>query len=416
MPKRSDPLAANFLKTVRYVLGGKNEHPDGNNLYLRVLASGNWTWVLKMRCKGEMGTFTVGDDLGLKEARDAAANLRPRIKAGYNPNEDRQAERQQQKSAKLGIGTFEAIIDEYFDTGQGAVKGTKTEMRKRIKSVFVSYLKKPGHDLVMAKLQIAADQHPAKTSAARAVSYLNPLLKWAAKRGHLPQGIQLEKPHVTASGDEEEGQRRLTDREVEALLPHLSDPYGRCAKFMLLTAARRSEAADAAWSEFDLEKGLWTIPAIRRKDTRSAAKKKQRRKLALEIPLSPQAVSLLMEVREAEILRRQLLKIDELMLPTTKVFTGIRGGNLVNWNRWLKMVSPRANVANWSAHDLRRTAATMIGELGYAPHIVSVVLGHSNIGGQLVADYNKSFYFDDHNSALKSLGQKIEKINNYIFE
>jgi hypothetical protein len=184
MPKRSEPLAANFLKTVKFVPDGRNEHPDGGNLYLRVLASGDWTWVLKMRCKEQMGTFPVGDNLGLKEARDAAASLRPRIKAGYNPNEERQVERERQKSAKRGIGTFEAIIDEYFDAGEGAAKGTKTEMRKRIKSVFASYLKKPGQDLVMAKLQITADQHPAKTSAARAVSYLNPLMKWAAKRAY----------------------------------------------------------------------------------------------------------------------------------------------------------------------------------------------------------------------------------------
>jgi integrase len=272
MPKRSAPLAANFLKTVKHTPGGKNEYPDGNNLYLRVLATGNWTWVLKMRCKGEMGTFTVGDDLGLKDARDAAALLRAKIKAGYNPNEEKQVERQRQKSAKLGIGTFEAIVDAYFETGPGAANRTKAEQRKRIKSVFAPYLKKPGHELAMAKLQITADSHIAKTSAARAVAYLNPILKWAAKRDLTPQGIQLEKPHTTVSEDEEDGQRHLTDDEVKALLPHLNDHYGRCAKFILLTAARRSEVTEATWAEFDLEKQIWTLPAGRRKDTRSKVK------------------------------------------------------------------------------------------------------------------------------------------------
>lgn len=410
MPKRSAPLAANFLKTVKYAPGGKNEYPDGSNLYLRVLASGRWTWVLKMRCKGQMGTFTVGDDLGLKDARDVAATLRPKIKAGYNPNEQKKTERQRQKSAKLGIGTLEAIVDAYFENGQGAGKRSKAEQIKRIKSVFGSHLKKPGLELVTSELQITADDHPAKTSAARAVAYLNPILKWAAKRDLTPHGIQLEKPHTLTSENEEEGQRHLTDDELKALLPHLNDHYGRCAKFILLTAGRRSEATEATWAEIDLENQIWTLPASRRKDTRSKVKKKRVPKQSFSIPLSAQAVALLEEVKSLEIQRRQVLKIEEQITPSTKVFTGNRGGNLVNWDRWLKAVSPKANVFKWSAHDLRRTAATLVGNLGFPPHIASVVLGHSNIGGQLLADYNKSFYFDDHKRAIDALGNKIENI------
>lgn len=410
MPKRSAPLAANFLKTVKFVQGGKNDYPDGRNLYLRVLASGGWSWVLKMRCKGEMGTFTVGYDLGLKDARDAAEALRPKIKAGYNPNEQKQIQRQRQKSAKLGIGTFEAIIDAYFENGPGGGKRSKAEQIKRIKSVFASHLKKPGLELVTSKLQITADNHPAKTSAARAVAYLNPILKWAAKRDLTPHGIQLEKPHTITSENDEEGQRHLTDDELKALLPHMNDHYGRCAKFILLTAGRRSEATEATWAEIDLENQIWTLPASRRKDTRSKVKKKRVPKQPFSIPLSAQAVALLEEVKSREIQRRQVLKIEEQITPSTKVFTGNRGGNLVNWDRWLKTVSPKANVFKWSAHDLRRTAATLVGNLGFPPHIASVVLGHSNIGGQLLADYNKSFYFDDHKRAIDALGDKIENI------
>lgn len=410
MPKRSAPLAANFLKTVKYIPSGKNEHSDGNNLYLRILASGGWTWVLKMRCKGEMGTFTVGDDLGLKDARDAAATLKPKIKAGYNPNEEKQVERQRQKSAKLGIGTLEAIVDAYMEDGPGAANRSKLEQQRRIKSVFAAYLKKPGRDLVMANLQTAADSHAAKTSAARAVAYLNPILKWAARRALVPMGIQLEKPHTTVSEDEEGGQRYLTDEELKALLPHLNDHYGRCAKFILLTAARRSEATEATWGEFDLGNRIWTLPAKRRKDTRSKVKKKQAPQQLFKIPLSEQAVALLDEVKAFELQRRENLQIKQQVTSATKVFTGNRGGNLVNWDRWVKLVSFKADVFNWSAHDLRRTVSTMVGDLGFAPHVGSVVLGHKNIGGQLLADYNKSLYFDDHKKALGAIGIKIENI------
>jgi integrase len=53
-------------------------------------------------------------------------------------------------------------------------------------------------------------------------------------------------------------------------------------EFLILTAARTGEVLGAKWSEFDLDKGVWTVPADRMK-----AKRKHR------VPLSPRAVDIL---------------------------------------------------------------------------------------------------------------------------
>ena len=51
-----------------------------------------------------------------------------------------------------------------------------------------------------------------------------------------------------------------------------------------------------------------------------------------------------------------------------------------------------------------------LGTLGAPPHIVSVILGHSNVGGQLVAGYNHSTYGFEHRQILQDVADKLEEI------
>jgi integrase len=67
-------------------------------------------------------------------------------------------------------------------------------------------------------------------------------------------------------------------------------------------------------------------------------------------------------------------------------------------------------VAGWSAHALRRTTATLAGDLGAPPHIVSIILGHANVGGQLVAGYNQSKYRSEHQQILQNIADKLQSI------
>jgi hypothetical protein len=79
------------------------------------------------------------------------------------------------------------------------------------------------------------DAHPAKVTAARAAGYLNPVVKWASRRGLMRGPLALEKPTTGAPR-----QRVLAEAELKKLLPTFDDAYGRCPLFLLLTAARRS--------------------------------------------------------------------------------------------------------------------------------------------------------------------------------
>lgn len=405
MAKRVPPLTAAAVAKIKPDPTRTLEFVDGDTpgLRLRVTSKGKRTWSLNIRASGVMRRFEVGVGLGLAEARVKAKALRQRIADGADPNAEKRANRTRAVAATLGIGTFGAAVDAYFSVGNGAGLKTKAEQLQRIKSVFKGHLNRPGMEVVSTDLQRAIDAHTAKVAAARAVGYVMPVLKWAAKRGLMQGGFDLEKPMQNAPK-----QRVLDDNELAALWPTLTGPYGRCCRLMLLTGARRDEARNATWEQFDLQKGVWTIPAEVRKDTRTQARRRQRPKPPMQVPLSRQAMELMEEARAAELSRRQLEGVSRDIAQSDLVFVGQKGGRLDNWDRWLKACATKSGVSGWSAHALRRTTATMAGDLGAAPHIVSVILGHTNIGGQLVAGYNKSRYQAEHAKVLQDVADRID--------
>jgi integrase len=131
----------------------------------------------------------------------------------------------------------------------------------------------------------------------------------------------------------------------------LIDPHGLYCNFLLLTAARLREASEAAWAKIDLKVStgnFWHTAEIGANDP---------------------------------------------------IFVGERGGKLQNWDRWLKLLSRKTGVSGWSAHTLRRTAATLAADLGTEPHVISVLLGP----GQLRASCSKSRYRREHAEALQRL-------------
>jgi len=373
-------------------------------LRLRVTPSGSKTWSLNIRANGVMRRFDVGKELGLADARKKATTLRQQINDGGDPTADRREQRSKAVSAKLGIGTLETVIDAYFADGNGAGLKSKAEQTKRIKQVFAAHLKRPAMNVTSSDLQRAVDAYGAKVAAARAVGYVNPLVKWALKRSLMQGVFDIEKPMQGAPK-----QRVLTDDDLASLLPTLTDPYGRCCRMILLTGVRLNEASNATWGQFDIANAIWTIPGEARKDTRLQTKRRVRPKAAMPIPLSRQALLLLEEIRSAELSRRQLEGSGDDIAPGDMVFVGQKGGKLDNWDRWLKANFKKSGVDGWSAHALRRTTATLAGQTGAAPHVVSVILGHANLGGQLVAGYNKSRYETEHAEVLQDVADRIDE-------
>ena len=92
------------------------------------------------------------------------------------------------------------------------------------------------------------------------------MYNWACERYDLDVSPCDRIRPVRVIGKKSARQRVLSDAELKALWAtsaRIGYPLGRVTQMIMLTGARRAEAAEARWQEFDLEKGLWTIPPER---------------------------------------------------------------------------------------------------------------------------------------------------------
>jgi integrase len=156
-------------------------------------------------------------------------------------------------------------------------------------------------------------------------------------------------------------------------------------RFILLTLARREEATGTRWREIDLTAGTWTVPHERTKNAEPHT-----------VPLSRQATALLRTLGPGA--------ADEL------IFRTFIGGPIGNWDRETKALQDASGTSGWTRHDLRRTGATMLGEMGELPDIIEAALNHVSIRSPLAATYNRSRYRPQVAAALQRLADALDGI------
>ena len=364
-------------------------------LRLRLTPSGGKSWVLACRdALGAMRRFPLGEHpgMGIADARDAAREMRVKVREGADPVAERRRQRAVGRDARDGIGTLTAVLDLYAKQ-RGETLRSWPESRRRIEGVFAAYLPRPLATMRAGDLQMTTDAHKAKQSAAAAVRYIRPVLKWAAQRGYVAAEVAvLHQPATVRRRD-----RVLSLDELRAVLPALdasTRPYAAALRFMLLTLARREEVAAATWRDMDLDAGVWTIPTTKNGQPH-------------KVPLSAQAVALLTAQKPAKPAKPSAPKPGAL---PAFVFHVEGGGRLVNWDRETKVIQAASKTEGWTRHDLRRTGATLLGEMGFDPHVIEAALNHTAIHSQLAATYNRSRYMPEVTRALQALADRLDGV------
>ena len=285
-------------------------------LRLRLTANGARSWVLACRdTLGRMRRFRLGDypTMGIASARKAARTMRSDVGRGVDPIAERKRQRAIGHQARDGIGTLTALLDLYARQKGDRLKSW-AECRRRINSVFAPFLNKPVAAMKAGDLQMQADGWAAVQSAAAAVRYLRPVLKWAAQRSYVARDLaQLALPATAGRR-----KRVLTRDELAVVLTVLrasSRPYAPALRFMLLTLSRRQETALARWRDLNFESRSWTIIETKNGEPHT-------------VPLSRQALELL----------RSRLPVDasgslKQPDPAALIFSTSTGAPLCSWDR-----------------------------------------------------------------------------------
>lgn len=254
---------------VKAALSKPGRHSDGDGLILAVGAGGNGSWMVRVQKDGRRRDIGLGpaSKVTLAQARVRAAEARAQVEAGLDPVAQRR------KAA--GVPTFREVAAQVHAEHKKGWKNGKHQ-DQWMRTVEVYAFPALGDRLVNeidgpAVRDVLAEIWTEKPETARRVRQrIGAVLDWAYSKGHrdseapmrsLSKGLPRQ-PKKTGH------HAAMPYAEVPAFLVRLRDreSWGRLAlEAAILTAARSGEIRGALWSDVDLEKALWTIPAERMK-------------------------------------------------------------------------------------------------------------------------------------------------------
>ena len=344
------------------------------------------TYVTQYRAGGRTRRVTIGstDRLTPAQAREAARKLLARVALGEDPQDEKAAQR------TAAERTFRKVVDAYLaDKGPRLRPASYKVAKLYLTGSYFRPLHARGigeieHPDIAARLSAITRKHSAHTAAAvrRAVSAL---FKWAMEEGWAKANpvVGTRKP-----ADPKPRDRVLADAELVAVWRACGDDdFGRILRLLILTGCRRSEIGGMRWSEIDLDAGTWTLPEERSKNHR-----------AHTITLPAAALALVGTIR--------LSNRDHL-------FGARAERGYTNWDYDRAALDRRLDGAAkpWRLHDLRRTVATHMAEIGIQPHIIEAVLNH--YGGHragVAGVYNRSPYEREVKAALMRWSEHVQEL------
>jgi integrase len=335
---------------------------------LRVRASGARTWIFQYKIGGRTRRLVLGNASAVKvaQAREIASGLHARVRLGGDPA----AEKRQ--SVRRSQDTFGYLIERFLE---------QYKKRQRTRDEVVRHLNKyaaPLHSMPVdsitlrdvANLLTKLEKSSGSTTTNRVRSTLSAVFSWAMR-----EGLALSNPAVnTNKRDEHPRDRVLSNDEIKRIWNAAGDDvFGTIIKLLILTGQRRSEISELRWSEIGAE--AIQLPSERAKNRRAHV-----------VPLAPTARALLEKTpRNGE-----------------GVFKSLA------WSARKEELDKRSGVSSWVIHDIRRSVATGMADIGIAPHIIEAVLNHvSGHKGGVAGIYNRSSYAAEKSAALSKWDQHI---------
>jgi integrase len=242
------------------------EKPAGHGLYVVVQPSGRKSYALRYRFAGKTRKLTLPGGLTLAAARKAVADALYEVEQGRDPATARRQQRQAQKLA--AADTFQAIAEEYFRREGGSLRSARRRQRDLGRLVYPVIGDRPIAEIKRSEMVRLLDQIEETSGAIGAdltLAFVRRIMNWHAARSDdfrspIVRGMARTKTQERARS------RVLSDDELRAVWKtagERADPFAAFVQFLLLTAARRTEAVAMAWAEIDSTD--WMLPASRNK-------------------------------------------------------------------------------------------------------------------------------------------------------
>ena len=319
---------------------------------------------------------------GLSDARREAQAARGAIARGRDPLMELRAESNAAKT------TLAAVCEAYLNSREAKSLRSVGDRRALISRHALPRLgKRQVTDIKRSDIgalikRIEANAGP--IAARNTLAALRKILNWHAID---TDGFNSPIVRGMAPPPSKERERVLSDGEIRAVwraaeAMKAQSRFGAMVQFILLTATRRDEAADANRAE--IGDNIWTVPAARYKT-----------KIDHVIPLSGAAIALLGSL--PAIGHKGWIFTTSGSVPISG-FSGLKK----------KLDVLTGDLPNWTLHDLRRTARSLLSRAGVAPDHAERVLGHTIAGVRGV--YDRYGYLEEKRHAFEALAAQIDRI------
>jgi integrase len=346
------------------------KYSDGGKLYLIVSPTGARKWVFRFTWRGDAKEMGLGSAMSvpLADAREKAAAARRTLAQGLNPIEERKRDN--------GIPTFGEMADSVREALSAGFRNEKHKAQwKATLETYAAPLRKKPVDTI-ATNDVLAVLKPIWTTKAETASRLRGRIEKVldaakakgfrsgenpARRGHLdhllPRPSKLSRGHHAAMPYEQVATFITKLRQQQSLA-------AAALELCILTAARSGEILGMRWSEVDLSKMVWTVPANRMKAGREH-----------RVPLVLRAVAILRQLEET--------KAGEFVFPGQ-----VRDKPLSNMA--MEMVLRRLKIENVTVHGFRSSFRDWAGnETSYPRDLIETALAHV-IGDKAEQAYRRS--------------------------
>jgi len=335
------------------------------------------SWIVQYSRGDRSPRIKLGDYevLGAEQARTQARKILGRVAIGEDPAADRR-DRRDKDALTLRSQVAEFLIAKESDLAPRTfVEVTRYLTDPRY---FGPLHRMPLDQIALRDVAAAVvriQRESGAPTAARARGALVTFFSWAMR-----MGLTGANPTIGSINPETKARDRvLSGEEIRAIWQACADDHhGKIIKLLILLGARRQEIGGIVFSELDLEspQPSWTLPKERSKNGR-----------AHTLPLLPMALEIIRSVSK-------LVSRDQLF--------GARADyGFSSWPQGKAALDQRCGVENWTVHDIRRSVATGMADIGVAPHIIEAILNHqSGHKAGPAGIYNRSSYEREVRAAL----------------
>lgn len=363
-------------------------------LGVRIAPGGGRTWDLAFRIRGtgkvrrhSLGPFPA---VSLDAARERAGNILREAKNGR----DLLVDEKKARGIEEQRITVAALIERYLKRKVRGKLRTAAEIEMRLKRALASIASEHADEIKRRQLREILDavaERGVLREAEKQRQQIFSFFKWAVGQD-LVENNPAAGLEAFSTGARRE--RALSDDEVGELwhwLPTvLPADYAAALRLQLALGTRIGEAAGIRVDEIDQATWIWTLPVARSKNKR---------------PRATPLVGLALEIVRAKLktITKGPLFITEQGLPLTSSHVA---SILVKRRK-------RVPIAHFVSHDLRRTVATGMVDLGISFETVAAVLGHE-VGGAsvriLARHYVRSDFLERKRTALDAWDGKLRSI------